>query len=109
MSKKEKKTHEGMPDYGLAVAGAMWLLGNANRMSMVYAMFKHGPLSVSQLARIAGVSQSLVSQSMGLMQETGMVLRDRQGHSVYYDLNRENRFVGHVVTPALEMVRNSEK
>lgn len=61
-------------------------VGNASRYKIIETLFG-GSHTVSELVKKTGLSQSLVSQHLRILKETGLVEDNRQGQQVYYTLN----------------------
>lgn len=63
-------------------------LGNASRYKIVQALFDE-PKTVTELVKVAKISQSAVSQHLKTLKLCDMVLDERKGQEVYYRLNAE--------------------
>jgi len=63
------------------------LLGDETRVRML-DLLADGPKSVSALVAALGLTQPTVSHHLGLLRTVGMVMAQRQGKSVIYDLDR---------------------
>lgn len=61
-------------------------LADANRLLIIGELGK-GEVSVNELARRLGLSQSNVSKHLGLMREQGLVIGRREGATIYYALS----------------------
>jgi ArsR family transcriptional regulator len=66
------------------VAGILRSLGNPARLTVLCTLFKHGEMSVGDLAGMVGLSQSALSQHLARMREDGLVAFRRVGQSVFY-------------------------
>ena len=64
-------------------------IGSTPRYRIVEALFS-GPKTVGELAEKTKQSQSLVSQHLRVLKETGLVQDERQGQEVLYTLNAEH-------------------
>jgi len=87
------------------LAGLFRLLGDPQRVRLLYALLEAGELCVCDLAACLGVPESNVSHSLRLLRTAGVVRNRRAGRMVHYslddshvrvllDLSREH--VGHV-------------
>lgn len=63
-------------------------LGNSSRYRIVQALFNE-PKTVTELVKVAKISQSAVSQHLKTLKLCDMVLDERKGQEVYYRLNAE--------------------
>lgn len=63
-------------------------LANPVRLKIVDAI-RNGEICVNNLAEIAGVSQSCVSQHLSILRNIGMVNSFREGNLVCYSLNHD--------------------
>lgn len=63
-------------------------IGNEARYRIVEALFDGGK-TVNQLVTKTNLSQSLVSQHLRVLKETGLVEDKRQGQEVLYTLNNK--------------------
>lgn len=63
-------------------------LGNAARYRIVEALLK-GRKTVSELVYIVKLSQPAVSQHLKTLKENGLVIDERRGQEVFYDVNSE--------------------
>ena len=66
------------------VAGVMKSLSNARRLLLLCKLAEAGRMSVGELARAVGLSQSALSQHLALMRDDGMVAFDREGQTLFY-------------------------
>ena len=64
-------------------------IGSVPRYRIVEALFS-GPKTVGELTEKTKQSQSLVSQHLRILKETGLVQDERQGQVVFYTLNAEH-------------------
>ena len=62
------------------------VLGDANRLGIVMAIGKES-LSVTELVRIKGLSQTLLSFHLRIMREAEIVRTERNGPFIYYSLS----------------------
>jgi DNA-binding transcriptional ArsR family regulator len=64
-------------------------VGNASRYRIVEALFG-GSRTVGEIVKKTKLSQSLVSQHLRVLKETGLVEDERQGQVVRYTLNNKH-------------------
>ena len=50
-------------------------------------LLKEGPLTAGEIARHFQVSGATISHHLSILKEAGLVLDDRQGKYIYYELN----------------------
>ncbi len=62
------------------------LLGNEKRL-MLLCQLVDGELSVGEMQRRIGVSQSALSQHLALLREEGVVATRREGQTIYYRIS----------------------
>jgi DNA-binding transcriptional ArsR family regulator len=86
--KKENKTIsiEAMRNNATKVEGLLKQLANAHRLLILCNMVD-GAKSVSELTKAVGLSQSALSQHLAKMKDSGIVLSEKQGQSVYYKIS----------------------
>ena len=75
------------PDEAVALADGFKLLGEPNRIRILYALLEAGELCVCDLAAVVGVSETVVSHSMRLLRAAGIVRNRRDGRMIYYRLD----------------------
>lgn len=87
--KRVEATQERLidPDEAVALADGFKLLGEPNRIRILYALLEAGELCVSDLAAVVGVSETVVSHSMRLLRAAGIVRNRRDGRMIYYRLD----------------------
>lgn len=64
-------------------------MGSASRYKIVKALLK-GQKKVSELVKIAGLSQPAVSQHLKTLKSCNIVVDERRGQEVYYTINTEH-------------------
>ena len=74
------------------------ILANPLRLAILYIL-KNGEKTVNELAELAGVSQSNVSQHLALMRQRQIVKTRKSGISVYYSVSSSK------ISQACDMVR----
>lgn len=62
------------------------LLGEPNRLSVLLAVHRAGPIAVSDLSLATGISDTSVSQILRLLRASGTVTADKDGRVVRYRL-----------------------
>ncbi len=70
-----------------ALAEGFKLLGEPNRVRILYALLEAGELCVCDLAATVGVSETSVSHAMRLLRAAGIVRNRRDGRMIYYRLD----------------------
>lgn len=79
-------------------------LANTNRLRMVRILLR-GPLNVSEISDVLGLSQSNVSHNLRTLLDAGIVVRRGRGGWVYYSLNRYEP----AVQPLIESISDGVK
>lgn len=69
------------------LADGFKLLGDPNRVRILYALLEAGELCVCDLAATVGVSETTVSHAMRLLRAAGIVRNRRDGRMIYYRLD----------------------
>lgn len=72
-------------------------LGDANRCRIFRSFLTRDRLCVSDVARTFGISMSLASQHLKVLEITKLVVREREGRSVYYRPNSEDELVRSII------------
>jgi DNA-binding transcriptional ArsR family regulator len=65
-------------------AGRFSLLADANRLALLLALHRTGPLAVSDLAIATGMNDPAVSQALRLLRAAGVVERHKEGRVARY-------------------------
>jgi len=60
--------------------------GDPSRLGILDAL-RNGPLTVSEIVKTTGLSQSNVSNHLGCLRECGLVIAEKQGRYVTYRLS----------------------
>ncbi|MDT0617451.1 metalloregulator ArsR/SmtB family transcription factor [Salinisphaera sp. P385] len=76
-------------DQATQLAETFHLLGDANRLRLVYACLDK-PVSVHDLAQQLGVSSSLVSHHLRLLRAARLVRKEKRGRQVFYQAADEH-------------------
>ena len=74
-----------MQDSARRASDIMKLLGHPDRL-MILCRLKLGEMSVGDLSKTVGISQSLVSQHLARMRREGVVVSRRDAQVVFYSL-----------------------
>lgn len=85
-----------------ALAGVFKLLGEPNRVRILYALLEAGELCVCDLAAATGASETAVSHAMRLLRAAGIVRNRRDGRLIFY------RLADHHVRALLELSREQQ-
>ncbi|MGI8936905.1 MAG: ArsR/SmtB family transcription factor [Iamia sp.] len=75
------------PDEAIRLADGFKLLGDPNRVRILFALLEAGELCVCDLAAVAEVSETTVSHAMRLLRTAGIVRNRRDGRMIYYRLD----------------------
>jgi ArsR family transcriptional regulator len=59
------------------------------RLSMIRILREEGPIGVTEIAGMLGLTPAAVSQHLRLMRHAGLVTRERDGYRVPYSLDEE--------------------
>ena len=76
---------EVMQDHALEAATFLKALANDQRLLMLCCLID-GPLSVGEINERVPLSQSALSQHLGVLREAGLVTTTRKSQAVYYAL-----------------------
>lgn len=76
---------EVMQDHALEAATFLKALANDQRLLMLCCLID-GPLSVGKINERVPLSQSALSQHLGVLREAGLVTTTRKSQTVYYTL-----------------------
>jgi DNA-binding transcriptional ArsR family regulator len=87
------------PSYAQAAADAMQALSTPSRLRIL-AKLHAGPASVSDLAAAVGMEGSAVSHQLRLLRHLGLVVGQRDGRQVVYELHDDHvaAMLGQVVS-----------
>lgn len=66
------------------VAETLKAIGNSRRLMLLCKLAEHGEVTVGDLARDVGLSQSACSQHLARMRDEGLVTYRRQGQALWY-------------------------
>ena len=82
-------TRERLIDFDEAevLADGFKLLGEPNRVRILFALLEAGELCVCDLAATVDAAESTVSQALRLLRAAGIVRNRRDGRMIYYRLD----------------------
>ncbi|WP_150295039.1 ArsR/SmtB family transcription factor [Sphingobium estronivorans] len=66
------------------VSALLKAMGNARRLMVLCKLVEHGEMTVTDLAREVGLSQSALSQHLARMREEGLVAFRRESQTLWY-------------------------
>ncbi|KQN33252.1 ArsR/SmtB family transcription factor [Sphingomonas sp. Leaf38] len=66
------------------VADTLKAIGNARRLMLLCKLVEHGEVTVGDLARDVGLSQSACSQHLAKMRDEGLVKYRRESQTLWY-------------------------
>jgi ArsR family transcriptional regulator len=66
------------------VADTLKAIGNARRLMLLCKLVEHGEVTVGDLARDVGLSQSACSQHLARMRDEGLVTYRRESQTLWY-------------------------
>ncbi|GLX14515.1 transcriptional regulator [Pseudomonas straminea] len=66
------------------VASTLKAIGNTRRLMLLCKLVEHGQMTVGDLARDVGLSQSACSQHLAKMRDEGLVTYRRESQTLWY-------------------------
>lgn len=81
-------------------------LSDPSRLSILESL-RDGAMTVSEIVKETGLSQSNVSNHLGCLRDCGLVAAEQQGRFVYYELS--DKRVGQLLTLADELLADVAK
>ena len=66
------------------VADTLKAIGNARRLMLLCKLVEHGEVTVGDLARDVGLSQSACSQHLAKMRDEGLITFRRESQTLWY-------------------------
>jgi len=72
-------------------------LGDPKRCKIFRSFLKRDRLCVSDVARTFRISMSLASQHLKVLELTGLVIREKEGRTVYYKPNTKDHLVQAII------------
>jgi ArsR family transcriptional regulator, lead/cadmium/zinc/bismuth-responsive transcriptional repressor len=73
-------------------------LSDPKRCTIFRSFLKRERLCVSDIAKILGISMSLASQHLKILEITKLLTREREGKSIYYKPNTGDELVRTIIT-----------
>lgn len=67
------------------------ILGDTNRYRIFDMLGKQPRIAVSDIAKVLKISIPLASQHLKILEQGGMLLKEKQGQKVYYKLRTDNQ------------------
>jgi len=77
-------------------------LGEQNRCNMFRLFIKNTNLNVGEIANLLGITDSLASQHLKILENLSIVIRTKIGREVFYKINESDRAVQSIVKSVLE-------
>ncbi|NML93627.1 ArsR/SmtB family transcription factor [Novosphingobium olei] len=71
------------------VADTLKAIGNTRRLMLLCKLVEHGEVTVGDLARDVGLSQSACSQHLAKMRQEGLVTYRRESQTLWYTISDE--------------------
>lgn len=71
------------------VADTLKAIGNTRRLMLLCKLVEHGEVTVGDLARDVGLSQSACSQHLAKMRQEGLVIYRRESQTLWYAISDE--------------------
>ena len=68
------------------VAETLKALGNGRRLMLLCKLVEHGEVTVGDLARDVGLSQSACSQHLARMRDEGLIAYRRESQTLWYSI-----------------------
>lgn len=72
-------------------------LGDPRRCKIFRSFLKHDRLCVSDVSRTVGISMSLASQHLKILEVTKLVVREKEGRTVYFRPNIQDELVQTII------------
>jgi ArsR family transcriptional regulator, lead/cadmium/zinc/bismuth-responsive transcriptional repressor len=72
-------------------------LSDPNRCNIFRSFLKRERLCVSDISKILGISMSLASQHLKILEITKLLLREREGRTIYFRPNLEDELVVSII------------
>lgn len=86
----------------IKVSDLFKLLSDVTRLKILWHL-KEGPLNVSEIAEVVGLSLSAVSHQLKTLRMANLVKKEKQGREVYYEY--DDHHVYGIFTQAIEHVQ----
>lgn len=72
-------------------------LGDPRRCMIFRSFLKRDRLCVSDVARTLGISMSLASQHLKVLEVTKLIVREKEGRTVFYKPNTDDELVRSII------------
>jgi len=72
-------------------------LSDPNRCNIFRSFLKRDRLCVSDISKILGISMSLASQHLKILEITKLLLREREGRTIYFRPNLNDELVVSII------------
>lgn len=72
-------------------------LSDSNRCNIFRCFLQKDRLCVSDIAKALGISMSLTSQHLRILEITGLVIRQKEGRVVYFLPNTDDKLVRSII------------
>lgn len=76
-------------------------LSDQNRCNIFRCFLKRDKLCVSDISKILGISMSLASQHLKVLEVTGLIVRQKEGRTVYYLPNTQDKLVTSIINAVI--------
>ncbi len=73
------------------------ILGDTNRYRIFEMLSKYPKLTVSDIAKILKISIPLSSQHLKILEQGGILQKEKKGQKVYYKLRADNRIAQSII------------
>lgn len=73
-------------------------LSDARRCTVFRSFLKRERLCVSDIAKLQDISMSLASQQLKILEITGLLVREKEGRTVYFRPNTKDELVRTIIT-----------
>lgn len=84
----DDKRREFFPEnYVRRSAKILRLLSEENRLRIMLYLAKEGPVSVGEISEVLEINQTTLSHHLSLLRNADLVMANRDGKNVYYDVN----------------------
>jgi DNA-binding transcriptional ArsR family regulator len=71
------------------LARLLTAIGDPARLDIIFLLGEHGELNVGQVAGHFRLSQPAISHHLKVLKDAAIVLSEKRGQEVFYQLNRE--------------------
>ncbi|KKQ70875.1 MAG: ArsR family transcriptional regulator [Candidatus Peregrinibacteria bacterium GW2011_GWC2_39_14] len=106
--KELKKNREIFNESDKSMAEAFKVLSDVNRYRMFRVLAQQPKLTISDIARILGISLPLASQHLKVLTMANLLQKERDGKKVFPKLEHGNPFVQAVVKTIKEVIESKK-